>query len=79
MSFLLSGAGISLLPAASAIGTVRQLLNYALTATVTASGEDAKPFTGKRQWMEIQTSTSRWASAKRIIVGKQSTLAETGL
>lgn len=48
MSFLLSGAmGISLLPA-SAIGTVKAAsVNYALTATATASGSETSAFGGK--------------------------------
>ena len=67
MSFLLSGAMVfSLLPA-SAIGTVKAAsVNYALTATVTASGsEDANHGPEKAVDGDTTTSTSRWASEKR--------------
>ena len=61
MSFLLSGAMVfSLLPA-SAIGTVKAAsVNYALTATATASGSETSAFDG-----DATTKTSRWASEER--------------
>ena len=64
MSFLLSGAMVfSLLPA-SAIGTVKAAsVNYALTATATASGSETSAFgPEKAKDGDATTKTSRWAS-----------------
>ena len=67
MSFLLSGAMVfSLLPA-SAIGTVKAAsVNYALTATATASGSETSAFgPEKAKDGDTTTKTSRWASEER--------------
>ena len=67
MSFLLSGAMVfSLLPA-SAIGTVKAAsVNYALTATATASGSETSAFgPEKAKDGDATTKTSRWASEER--------------
>ena len=55
MSFLLSGAMVfSLLPA-SAIGTVKAAsVNYALTATATASGSETSAFGPEKAEMQQQ-------------------------
>ena len=67
MSFLLSGAMVfSLLPA-SAIGTVKAAsVNYALTATATASGSETSALgPEKAKDGDATTKTSRWASEER--------------
>ena len=67
MSFLLSGAMVfSLLPA-SAIGTVKAAsVNYALTATASASGSETSAFgPEKAKDGDATTKTSRWASEER--------------
>ena len=67
MSLLLSGAMVFSMIPTSAFGTVKAAsVNYALTATATASGsEDADHGPEKAVDGDTTTSTSRWASEKR--------------
>lgn len=68
MSFLLSGAMVfSLLPA-SAIGTVKAAsVNYALTATATASGSETSAFGPERQKTEMQQQKLPAGQVKNVM------------
>ena len=74
MSFLLSGAMVfSLLPA-SAIGTVKAAsVNYALTATATASGSETSAF-GPEKAKDGDTLNVISLTEKNLTVNKKITL-----
>lgn len=68
MSFLLSGAMVfSLLPA-SAIGTVKAAsVNYALTATATASGSETSAFGPEKAKEEMQQQKLPAGQVKNVM------------
>lgn len=68
MSFLLSGAMVfSLLPA-SAIGTVKAAsVNYALTATATASGSETSAFGPEKAKTEMQQQKLPAGQVKNVM------------